>query len=90
MAIVLSTCRIHCIPKSLEAKMQHVEGSDWLKLTAAHMSMFVNNALLGGGVRVRVGIRDQRRPKKIKGTTKPLMANLDIAELTCGVINKVQ
>jgi len=38
------------------------------------MSMFVNNALLGGGVRVR----EQR---KIKGTTKPLMANLDITLL---------
>ena len=29
--------------------------------------MFTNNALLGGGVRVRVWIREQR---KIKGTTK--------------------
>ena len=37
------------------------------------MSIFANNALLGGGV--RVWIRDQ---KKIKDTTKPLMANLDI------------
>ena len=42
----------------------------------AHMSMFANNALLGGGVRVRVWIR------KIKGNTKPLMANLDITLLT--------
>ena len=30
------------------------------------MSMFANNALLGGGVKVRVWIREQR---KIKGTT---------------------
>ena len=27
---------------------------------APHMSMFANNALLGGGVRVRVWIREQR------------------------------
>ena len=33
--------------------------------------MFANNALLGGGVRVRVGIREQ-----IKDTTKLLMAIL--------------
>ena len=37
--------------------------------------MLANNALLGGGVRVRIWIREQR---KIKGTTKPLLANLDI------------
>ena len=43
-----------------------------------HMSMF---ALLGGGVRVRVWIREQR---KIKGTTKPLMANLDITRNLLG------
>ena len=42
------------------------------------MSRFANDALLGGGVRVRVGIREQR--KKIKGTTKPLMAILDISQ----------
>ena len=41
------------------------------------MSRFADNALLGGGVRVGVGIREQR--KKIKGTTKPLMAILDIS-----------
>ena len=35
-----------------------------------HMSMFANNALSGGGVRVGVWIREQR--------TKSLMANLDI------------
>ena len=37
------------------------------------MSIFVSNALLGGGV--SVWIREQG---KINGTTKPLMANLDI------------
>ena len=43
--------------------------------------MYPNNALLGGGVkvRVRVWIREQEKDqKKIKGTIKPLMANLDI------------
>ena len=40
------------------------------------MSMFANNALLGGGVWVLIS--EQRKVKKIKGTTKPLMANLDI------------
>ena len=40
------------------------------------MSRIANNALLGGGVRVRVWIREQR---KIKGTTKPLLAILDIS-----------
>ena len=40
------------------------------------MSMF---ALLGGGVRAMVWIREQRKIKKnIKGTTKALVANLDI------------
>ena len=33
---------------------------------------------LAGGVRVRVWIREQ---KKIKGTTKPLLAILDISRL---------
>ena len=43
---------------------------------------FVNNALLGGGVRVRFWIREQRKIKRrLKGTTKPLMANLDITRL---------
>ena len=42
--------------------------------------MFANNALLGGGVRVRVWIRENQ--KKIRGTTKPLMANLDITCLS--------
>jgi len=28
------------------------------------MSMFANNALLGGGVRVRVWVREQRRSKE--------------------------
>ena len=41
----------------------------WLSL---YMSRFANNALLGGGVRVRVWIREQTKKdqKKIKGTTK--------------------
>ena len=39
--------------------------------------MFTNNALLGGGVRVRVWIREHQ--KKIKGTTKPLLAILNIS-----------
>ena len=35
------------------------------------------------GVRVRVGIREQRKIKRrSKGTTKPLMANLDISHIT--------
>ena len=41
------------------------------------MSMFANNTLLGGGVRVRVWIREGRN---IKGTTKTLMVNLDITQ----------
>ena len=40
-----------------------------------YMSMFANNVLLGAVVRVKVWIREQRM---IKGTTRPLMANLDI------------
>ena len=32
--------------------------------TVSHMSMFANNALLGGGVRVRVWIREQRKTKR--------------------------
>ena len=31
---------------------------------AAHMSMFANNALLRGGVRVRAWIREQRKIKR--------------------------
>ena len=37
----------------------------------ALMSMFVNNALLGGGVRVRIWIREQ---KKIKRRSKVLLS----------------
>ena len=37
----------------------------------AHMPMFANNALLGGGVRVRVWIREQR---KIKRRSKALLS----------------
>ena len=45
-----------------------------------HKSMFANNALLGGGV-IGLGLRleNKENQKKIKSTTKPLMANLDIA-----------
>ena len=35
------------------------------------MSMFANNALLGGGVRVRVWIREQR---KVKRSSKALLS----------------
>ena len=38
-----------------------------------------NNALLGGEVRVRVVIKEQRKIKR--RTTKPLMAILDISPL---------
>ena len=46
-----------------------------------HMSIFkfANNALLGGGV--RLGLVNKKGQKKIKGTTKPLMATLDITRL---------
>ena len=44
------------------------------------LSMFANNALLGGGV--RVSIREQRKIKRrSKALLKPLMANLDITLL---------
>ena len=48
----------------------------------SHMSMFANIALLGGGVRV-IGfeLENKENQKEIKGTTKPLMANLDITHL---------
>ena len=42
-----------------------------------HLSMSANNTLLGGGVRVRIWIKEQ---KIIKGTTKLLMAVLDVKE----------
>ena len=48
------------------------------------MSRFANNALLGGGirVRVRVWIREQRKIKRrSKALTKPLLAILDISQL---------
>ena len=48
----------------------------------SHMSMVANNALLGVGV--RVWIREQKKSqKKSQGTTKPLMANLDIPLVGC-------
>ena len=48
------------------------------------MSRFANNELLGGGVKVRVWIREQR---KIKGTTKPLLAVLDISHFQQEIAN---
>ena len=45
------------------------------------MSRFANNALLGGGVRLGFGLENKDQ-KEIKGTTKPLMANLDITRAT--------
>ena len=47
--------------------------TDYDKLVhfSTHMSMFANNALLGGGVRVRVRIREQR---KIKRRSKALLS----------------
>ena len=42
------------------------------------MAMFANNALLGGGIRVKVWIENKKDQKKLKDTPKPLMANLDI------------
>ena len=56
-------------------------------LSVTHVSMFANNALLRGGVRVRACTREQiKDQKKIKGSTKPLMPNLDI---TCPLLRKV-
>ena len=40
-------------------------------LLTPHVSMFANNALLGGGVKVRVWIREQR---KIKRRSKALLS----------------
>ena len=50
----------------------------WLSL---YMSRFANNALLGGGVRVRVWIREQRKIKRrSKALPKPLLAILEISQ----------
>ena len=51
------------------------------------MSSFANNVLLEGGVRIRLrirvlGLENKERSKKIKGTTKPLIAILDISRAT--------
>ena len=44
------------------------------------LSQYMSNALLGGGVRVRVWIRKQRKTKRrSKATSKPLLAILDIS-----------
>ena len=53
---------------------ERICGSDnplMMKLRRSHMSMFANSALLGGGVRVRVWIREQR---KIKRRSKALLS----------------
>ena len=48
-----------------------------------YMSRFANNALLGGGVRVTVGIREQlKEQKETKGTAKPLMVILDVSHVS--------
>ena len=44
---------------------------EYKSVGSPHMSMFANNALLGGGVRVRVWIREQR---KIKRRSKALLS----------------
>ena len=45
----------------------------------SHLSVFANSALLGGGARVRVWIREQRKIKRrLKALPKSLMTNLDI------------
>ena len=44
-------------------------------------------ALLGGGVRLRVGVRGKKKDQKeIKGTTKPLMTILDVTNVTAGYV----
>ena len=43
------------------------------------MSRFANNALLGVGLGLGLGLENKERTKEIKGTTKPLMAILDIS-----------
>ena len=40
------------------------EGGIYFFGKSLYMSRFANNALLGGGVRVRVGTREQRKNKR--------------------------
>ena len=50
-------------------------------MLASFLSRFSNNVLVGVGVRVRVRVGVQRNLKgKIKCTTKPLVAVLDITQ----------
>ena len=59
---------VKCVPNVLEFQ-RALTPYDTVNLT--HLSMFANNALLGGGVRVRVWIREQR---KIKRRSKVLLS----------------
>ena len=43
--------------------------------------------MLGGGVRLRVGVRGKKKDQKeTKGTTKPLMAILDVTNVIAGYV----
>ena len=44
-----------------------------------YMSRSANNALLGGGVRVRFGVEKKKEQKEILGIIKLLMVILDIS-----------
>ena len=49
----------------MEGKKEEREGrKKWKRRRVTLMSMFANNALLGGGVRVRAWIREQRKIKR--------------------------
>ena len=49
----------------MEGKKEEREGrKKWKRWRVTLMSMFANNALLGGGVRVRAWIREQRKIKR--------------------------
>ena len=57
--------------------MSYTEFSLTLSMSYAlcdHSTTYTSNALLGGGV----GVRVREDQKKIKGTTKPLLAILDL------------
>ena len=59
------------VVKELLRAQAGVDMQDEVCCLCLHMSMFANNALLGGGVRVRVWIREQR---KIKRRSKSLLS----------------
>ena len=62
--------------------MNNVFGVDYHEfgLICHHSHVHVcQQYIVRGWVRVRVCISNKKDEKKIKGTTKPLMANLDIA-----------